>query len=117
MQNAVSKGETVTVPAPANVDSGEYVAIGALGGVAAGAAQTGEPLDLTTQGVFDITKNAAATFLVGDRVYFDVTAKEATDNESDSNSGGTIAIGVAVAVAGVGASTVRVRLTQPVSAA
>lgn len=117
MKNQVQKGETVTVPAPANVASGEYLAIGSLGGVAAGAAQTGEPLDLTTEGVFDINKNAGATFVVGERVFYDATAKEATDNDSDSNSGGSIAIGVAVAVAGVGASTVRVRLTQPVVSA
>lgn len=117
MKNLVSKGRTVTVTAPAEVESGEYVAIGALGGVAAGDAANGADLDLACEGVFDVGKNANATFVVGDRVFYDVTAKEATDNESDSNSGGTVAIGVAVAAAGAGASVVRTRLTQPVVAA
>lgn len=116
MRNMVQPGHTITVSAPAQVQSGEYVAIGALGGVAAGDAENGDALDLSVEGVFAISKNANATFAVGDRVYFDVTAKEATDNDSDSNSGGTVAIGVATAAAGVGAASVNVRLTQPVTA-
>lgn len=118
MKNLVQPGRTITVTAPANVDSGEGVLIGSLFGVAAGDAETGESLDLVTEGVFDLAKNAASVFTVGALVYFNATDGVCHSNaEEDSNSGGTVRIGVAVAAAGAGGATVRVRLTQPVVAA
>jgi predicted RecA/RadA family phage recombinase len=114
MKNLVQPGRTITVTAPANVESGEGVLIGQLFGVAAGDADNGESLDLVTEGVFDLAKNSASVFTVGAPVYFNPTDGNAHSNaDEDSNSGGTVQIGVAVAAAGAGAATVRVRLTQP----
>ncbi len=114
MKNLVQPGRTITVTAPATVDSGDGVLIGSLFGVAAGDAATGESLDLVTEGVFALAKNSASVFTVGAFVYFNATDGNAHSNaDEDSNSGGTVRIGVAVAVAGAGATTVRVRLTQP----
>ncbi len=118
MKNLVQPGRVVSIPAPANVTSGEYVVIGALGGVASGDAETGQNLDLAVEGVFDLPKNAASVFIVGQPAYYDPAGKLCHSNaDEDSNSEGTIQIGVAVAAAGAGAASVRVRLTQPVVAA
>ena len=114
MKNFVQPGVNITVPAPANVASGEYVAIGALGGVAAGAVESGDDLDLVTEGVFDIAADAQDTFIVGARVYYNTSAKVAESAEN-SNSAATIAIGVCVEAKGAGQTKVRTRLTQPVT--
>jgi predicted RecA/RadA family phage recombinase len=119
MKNYVSKGKTVSVTAPANVASGEYVSIGSLGGVAAGDAANGADLDLTCEGVFDIQKRASNVFVTGQRVFYSPSAKlaiSATDEDSNS-AADEVLIGVAVAAAGAGATSVRTRLTQPVVAA
>lgn len=113
MKNLVQPGRTITVTAPATVESGEGVLIGQLFGVAAGDAANGASLDLVTEGVFDLDKWTTAVFTVGAPVFWDVATKSArTGNDEDSNSAGDneALIGVAVAASGVGASTVRVKL-------
>lgn len=118
MKNLVQPGRTITVTAPANVESGEGVLIGQLFGVAAGDAENGASLDLVTEGVFDLAKATAAVFTVGAPVYWDTASREANSGEDDdSNSAGDneALIGVAVAAAGAGASTVRVKLCTPVT--
>jgi predicted RecA/RadA family phage recombinase len=118
MKNLVQPGRTITVTAPANVESGEGVLIGQLFGVCAGDAASGATLDLVTEGVFDLAKATADIFTVGAPVYWDAELKKArSGNDEDSNSAGAneALIGVAVAVAGAGASTVRVKLGQPVT--
>lgn len=115
MKSFIQPGVNITVAAPANVASGEYVAIGSLGGVAAGAADSGADLDLVTEGVFDIAADAQDIFAVGARVHYNTSAKVAESAEN-SNSAATIAIGVCVEAKGAGQTTVRTRLTQPVTA-
>jgi predicted RecA/RadA family phage recombinase len=115
MKNWVAPGKTVTIAAPYNVDSGEGVLVGALFGIAAGDADAAETVDVTVEGIFDIAKNAASVFTVGQQVKFNSVDKKAHSNaDEDSNSGGAVTIGVAVAAAGVGAASVRVRLGAPV---
>ena len=105
MKNFVQRGENIAVPAPATVTSGAGVLIGALFGVANGDADTGADLVLSTVGVFNLPKVTADAFTVGETVYWDDTAKRATETATDNTK-----IGVAVAAAGTGAATVKVRL-------
>lgn len=105
MRNYIQPGETITVPSPANVLSGEPVAIGELIGVAAGDAATGADLDIATVGVFDLPKVAALAIGIGDVLYLDAAAKLVSKTAS-----GNIRIGVAVTVAANPSASVHVRL-------
>lgn len=114
MQNLVQPGRTITVTAPANVESGEGVLIGQLFGVAAGDADNGASLDLVTEGVFSLPKESADVFAsVGLPVYWEPTAKLVrSHSDTDSNSSGDTAalVGVTVEAAGTGVTTVKVKL-------
>lgn len=103
MKNYIQPGEAVTIPAPAAVVSGAGVTVGSLFGVANTDAANGEPVVLSTVGVFDLPKVAADDIAVGEPIYFD--AGEA----SNDNSAG-VKVGVAIAAAGAGVTTVTVRL-------
>ena len=121
MRKFVQPGRNIDVAAsPYEVDSGQGVLVGSLFGIANADAANGAPVVITTEGVFDITKNAADVFTVGAPVYFDTatkTARSHTDTDSNSAGDSEAQIGVAVAAAGAGASTVRVKLCTPVALA
>lgn len=95
----------ITAATPANVASGGVVIVGALKGVAAGAALLGQPVDVATVGVFRLPKVSANRFAVGAVVYWDAAAGLAT-----SESSGNTLLGYAVEVAGSGVATIAVRL-------
>jgi predicted RecA/RadA family phage recombinase len=107
MKNYIQPGKTVTLPAPAATASGDVVTIGSLTGIAAGDAATGEPLDLTLEGVFDLPKVAANDFAVGAPVYWNSGSALATTTAS-----GNARIGTAVAAAAASTAAVPVRLVQ-----
>lgn len=112
MRNYIQPGANIDVSAPYEVDSGEGVIVGHLFGIANADAENGAAVVITTEGVFDIAKNANDTFAVGDDVLFSGTDKKAHSNaDADSNSGATKTIGIAVQAAGAGATTVRLKLT------
>lgn len=111
MKNYVQPGDIIEVPAPATVSSGAGVLVGSLFGVAATDAESGAPVQITTEGVFDLAKTSAQAWTVGADVYWDNTAKTCTT----SGSGNTL-IGVAVAAAANPSSTGRVRLNGSVQA-
>lgn len=105
MKNFVQPGNTVTVPAPAALASGEGVQIGVLFGVAATSAESGSAVALATSGVFDLPKEATTdTFDIGDAVEWD-TANARVDALSSGEK-----IGAVVAAAAATDATVRVRL-------
>lgn len=107
MKNYVQPGNTITLTAPYDVASGDGLLVGAMFGVAAGDAASGETVEAALVGIFDLTKAASQAWAVGDKVYWDNTAKVATKTAS-----GNTAIGVAVDAVGGGASDTigRVRL-------
>lgn len=105
MKNFVQAGSALTIPAPANVASGDVVIVGNIIGIANAAAASGADLDVTTTGVFNLPKVSGDVFAVGATVYFNTATKLATTTAS-----GNTAIGTAVAAAGVGAALVKVRL-------
>jgi len=105
--NKVQCGDTITVPAPGSVTSGDLVVIGGLFGVAVTSAGTGELVALETEGVFSLPK-VTGVIAVGDPVYWDSSASKVTVSRVTDT--GDLLIGVAVAAATSGAATADVRL-------
>ncbi|GGG51669.1 hypothetical protein GCM10010964_43570 [Caldovatus sediminis] len=109
-KNYVHDGVRVTVAAPYALTSGGGCKVGALFGVAQTDAESGAPVALVTQGVFDLVAEDAGSgqdLAVGDVVYWDDTNRRATKTATDN-----MRIGVAVAAKASTATTVRVRLTD-----
>ena len=106
MKNHVKPGHTVTVPAPTGgVLSGAPVLVGSLFGVASYSAAEGADVEIVTIDVFDLPKAAGAAFAIGDKVYYDTTAKNMTATAS-----GNKLVGSAAGIAASGDATARVRL-------
>jgi len=105
MRNYVQNGVNLTLPAPTNVLSGAGVLIGAIFGVAAESALSGEDLDVVTRGVFTLPKVSAQAITVGAKVYWDDTAKLVTTTATSNTL-----IGVAVAAAANPSADVAIRL-------
>jgi predicted RecA/RadA family phage recombinase len=110
MRNHVQRGDTVTLTAPAALASGEPFAVGAIFGVATGDAASGAQVEASRVGVFDLPKATGASWSVGDRLYWDATAKNVTKVETDN-----LFIGAALAAAASGATTGRVLLAGNVA--
>ncbi|KAG5183305.1 bacteriophage VT1-sakai [Tribonema minus] len=83
-KNYIQPGSVVTVTAPADVTSGSGVLIGTLFGVATHDAKSGEPLELKTDGVWELAKTSAQAWAtVGLAIYSTaagVLTTTATDN-------------------------------------
>lgn len=105
MKNYIESGDALTIPAPAAVKSGGVVVIGALIGIAAADAASGEDVAVATRGVFDLPKEAALAISLGAPVFWDATAGAVTTDDT-----GTVPLGYATAGAAASAATVRVRL-------
>lgn len=105
MKNFVQPGNTLTVPAPATVQSGDGVLIEDLFGVAAGNAGSGDPVDIVVAGVFDLPKVGSEAWDIGSRIYW--TGSACTTADEDNTL-----IGIAVAAVGTGSTETigRVRL-------
>jgi predicted RecA/RadA family phage recombinase len=71
MNNFVHDGNTVVVPAPREVFSGDGVQVGALFGIAATWAPAGQQVALSLRGVFEVKKVTNEFWPVGARVYWD----------------------------------------------
>lgn len=106
MKNYVQRGDALSIPAPADVDSGDVVISGSIIGVAAGDAVSGATVDIATSGVFELPKVSALAISVGDIVYYDA----ATSLVNKTSSGNT-KVGVAVTAAANPSASVNVRLS------
>ncbi|SIT10430.1 Predicted phage recombinase, RecA/RadA family [Roseivivax lentus] len=105
--NYVQPGDTLTLTAPGAITSGSIVQIGALIGVAAGDAASGEGLDLVTVGCFMLPKVSTDAVIVGDVLYFDAANGVVT---TEDGTGANDRIGVAVTAAANPSASVVVRL-------
>jgi len=105
MKNHVSPGNTITLPAPANVSSGDVAIVGAIIGIVNGDAASGADMDLDTVGVFSLPKVSALAINAGDTVYWDAVAKLVTKTSS-----GNTKLGVAVTTVPNPSARVDVRL-------
>lgn len=85
MKNFVQPGDTVTVTAPYDVTSGGGVLVGALFGIAAYSAKSGEEVEIKTTGVFEHAKTSAQAWAtVGLAIYWDNTNKVFTTTATDN---------------------------------
>ena len=105
MKNYVQEGKTITVTAPAAMTSGQYVVVGAIRGVAAFDAASGEPVELATEGVFTLPKVAADSIAAGDLLYWTGTACTKVPG-----TGSKPLVGVAIKPAAANSTTVQVKL-------
>jgi predicted RecA/RadA family phage recombinase len=106
MKNHIQKGDVITVPAPAGgIVSGEGAIIGNIFGIAAYAAAVGDPVELSTVGIYQLPKATAVVLTVGARVAWDNTAKNI-----NAPGTGRFPVGVATEAAGNGITSVAVRL-------
>lgn len=106
MKNHIQKGDIITVPAPAGgIAAGEGAIIGNIFGIAAFATAVGDPVQLSTVGVYQLPKATAAVLMVGARVAWDNTAKNI-----NVPGAGRFPVGVATEAAGNGITSVAVRL-------
>ena len=108
MRNFVQNGVNLTLPAPADVASGDVVVIGSIFGIAAGDAVSGSDVDLVTEGVFNLPKVSALAIAIGDVIYYD-----AGTGLVNKTSSGNTRIGVAVTAAANPSGSVDVRLSAP----
>lgn len=91
MRNFVKPGHSITVVAPADVNSGDFVTVGGLTGVAQHDALTGEDVEIVRAGVFTLPKVSAQAWGQGDLIYWSTD----NDNCTTADVGNTL-IGVAV---------------------
>lgn len=94
MKNYQQKGDIVTLIAPAALASGVGVLVGSIFGITQNAAASGAEVEALRQGVFTHAKNSAEAWTVGDKVYWDNTAKVFT-----TTVGTNTLVGAAYAVA------------------
>ncbi|NSZ17559.1 DUF2190 family protein [Agrobacterium vitis] len=105
MKNFIQQGVNLTVPAPADILSGDVVVIGDLHGIASISAAQGQDLVFVTEGVFELPKVAANNFAIGAKVYYDSTAKLVTTTATSNTL-----IGVAVTAAAATTGSVYVKI-------
>lgn len=107
MKNYVQPGNTVTLPAPYAVTSGDGLLVGSIFGVASGDAAQNDPVETALTGVFDLTKAGSQAWTVGVKVYWDDTNKRTT---SVATSNTLIGVATEAVAGGAGDTIGRVRL-------
>ena len=107
MRNYIQPGHAITLAAPYDVVSGAGLLVGSIFGVASHDALSGAEVETQLTGVIDLAKVASQAWTAGAKVYWDNTAKRATNVAS-----GNTLVGVAVLAVGAGADETigRVRL-------
>ena len=106
MKTYIQNGHVVRVTTPAGgIASGDGLIVGNIFGIAAYSSAEGDPVELSTTGVFQLPKASAAVLTVGARVAWDNTAKEV-----NTPGAGRFPIGIATEAAGNGITSVAVRL-------
>ena len=104
MRNHVQPGNTLTLPAPRVLFSGDGAVVGSIFGVANSDADIGDPVDLDVVGVFELPKVAALAINAGDPDYWDNATHLVTADDTD------MLIGVATEDAANPSAAVNVRL-------
>lgn len=105
MKNYVQEGDTLTLTAPYARSAGEAAKIGAIIGIACNDVANATEGEFAVTGVYDVAKVSAQAWAVGDKIYWDDTAK----NFTTVTTSNTLA-GVATAAAVNPSATGRLRL-------
>ncbi len=108
MKNCVQPGNSITLTAPYAVTSGDGLLVGSIFGVAAGTAILGDPVETAVEGVYDLKKVASQAWAVGDRIYWDNTAKQTTKTLTSNTL-----IGVATEAVGGGHIIKALKMRMP----
>lgn len=112
MQNYIQPGSTISAVAPYDVSSGGGCLVGVTFGVAVADAANGTPVQLLTEGIHGLAKQAGQGWTAWTTlIYWDNTEKRCTT----SPTGNTL-IGVAAATAGSAATSGAVRLQMTLAA-
>lgn len=107
MRNFIQPGKILSMIAPTGgVDSGEFVKIGSIFGVATTSAAEGAPFELATGEVYELPKTSAQAWAIGNDIYADASGIMTTV------SSGNTKVGVAVAVAANPSGSGLVRLND-----
>ncbi len=106
MQNFIQRGDTIAIPAPADLVSGAGVLVGSFFGAATTDALEGALVECQVEGIVALAK-AAGAWTAGMPVFWDDAEGLAT---ADDDTGGNARIGVAVAAAADAATTGHVKL-------
>lgn len=106
-KNFIQPGNTLTIPAPADVQSGGVVLAGSIAGIAQNDAAAGEPCDVSVSGVWELPKVAADAVTVGAPIFWAGALATIDDDEGDNPR-----LGTAVEAAAASTATVKVRLAQ-----
>lgn len=94
MKNFLFLGDVVTAVAPEDADSGEFLKVGSVYGVAGHAALSGENVELHRRGAFTLPKATGTAWAFGDELFWDPSAKKFT---KDSTKDSVRAVAVAAA--------------------
>lgn len=78
MKTYIQTGENITLAAPYTVTAGGGALVGAIFGVAQDAAASGADVVLITEGVFEMPKATGNAWTLGQKLYWDNTAKNIT---------------------------------------
>lgn len=84
MKSFIQKGDVLTFVAPYAVTSGAPFKVGALVAVAVTTAAAGAAVEGKLEGVFSLPKVSAQAWAVGDKIYWDDTAKLMTTVDTDN---------------------------------
>lgn len=109
MKNYVQPGDVITVTAPYAVNSGDGVLVGALFGVACGAAASGAEVEIRTYGVFDLAALSTDTATQGTKLYWDNANKRLTVTATSNTL-----VGAALRAKASGDTTARVKVDASV---
>ena len=107
MKNFIQPGHIITLPAPYTVTAGDGLLVGAIFGVCAVSAGSGENIETGITGVYDLNKTASQAWAIGDKIYWDNATRETTKTATNNTL-----IGTAIDIVGNTASETigRVRL-------
>jgi len=92
MRNYIKPGESLAIVAPRNLKPGEFVKVGALSGVAQGAALAGEEVTIVRKGVFVLPKLLAQAWSLGAAIYWDAAESECTTVDAGNELIGAVAV-------------------------
>ena len=107
MKNYLQNGHIVRVTTPAGgIASGDALIVGSIFGIAAYSSAEGDPVELSTTGVFQLPKATAAVLTVGARVAL---------NPADAAAAGLAAGAMAKLRNSVGAATLQVVIDDRVA--
>jgi len=101
MKTFKGSGNPINVPAPEDATSGEFLIKGGIHGVAGITVASGADVPLWRQGVYTLPKATGTAWAVGDRLFWDVVAKNFT-KDSTKRPVGAVAAAVAESSATTG---------------